>query len=113
MNKEELESLGERLHPKQKLNDLALFFKVFGDETRLRIIDVLAHQPLCVGDIATILEMTSSSISHQLSMLRSMNLVQTSKVGKTVFYRLSDAHIMDIFQKGMEHISEKVNNEAI
>ncbi|MCI8445548.1 MAG: winged helix-turn-helix transcriptional regulator [Bacilli bacterium] len=113
MEKKELNLMIQGLHTKQMLNDLALFFKVFGDETRLRMIDVLAHQPMCVGDIATILEMTPSSISHQLSMLRAMNLVQATKEGKTVFYQLSDAHIVDIFEKGLEHISEKVTDETI
>lgn len=99
------------LHSKRQLNDLAIFFKVFGDETRLRIIDALSTTPMCVGDIAELLGMTQSSISHQLSSLRAMNLVQTTKEGKTVYYALSDDHILDIFDKGIEHISEKVNYE--
>lgn len=101
----------QRLHNRNLLNDLAIFFKIFGDETRLRIIDALSIRPMCVGELADLLEMTHSSISHQLSSLRTMNLVQTTKDGKMVTYRLSDDHILDIFDKGVEHISEKVHYE--
>lgn len=100
-----------KLHNRNLLNDLAMFFKIFGDETRLRIIDALSMKPMCVGDLADLLGMTQSSISHQLSSLRTMNLVQTTKDGKMVTYQLSDDHILDIFDKGLEHISEKVNYE--
>ena len=100
-----------KLQNQELISELAFFFKVFGDETRLRIIDVLKDGPVCVGDIADILNMSQSSISHQLKSLRAMNLVQTMKEGKKVSYKLSDDHILDIFAKGIEHISEKVNYE--
>lgn len=92
---------------KQELEELAFFFKVFSDPTRLRIIHVLRKKSLCVSDIAEKLEMTHSSISHQLKILRAMNLVCTDKVGKVVYYKLSDRHILDIFDKGYEHVCER------
>ncbi len=92
---------------KQELEALAFFFKVFGDVTRLRIIQVLRTNSMCVSDIAEELKMTPSSISHQLKTLRTMNLVKTDKVGKVVYYKLSDRHIFDIFDKGYEHICER------
>lgn len=90
----------------QELLDLAEFFKVFGDSTRIKILHVLSQSEMCVCDIATLLQMGQSAISHQLRILKQMRLVNFRRDGKTVFYSLSDGHIQTILDQGMEHISE-------
>ncbi len=90
----------------QELLDLAEFFKVFGDSTRIKILYVLSQSEMCVCDIATLLQMGQSAISHQLRILKQMRLVNFRRDGKTVFYSLSDGHIQTILDQGMEHISE-------
>ena len=89
------------------LFDLAELFKIFGDSTRIRIISALFKTEMCVCDIAELLKMTQSAISHQLRILRQSKLVKTRKEGKTVFYSLADEHVMQIFDQGLSHISEK------
>lgn len=90
----------------EKLGDLASFFKVFGDVTRIRILYALLCSEMCVCDLAQILDMTQSAISHQLRLLKQMALVKNRREGKTVFYSLSDGHISTILSQGMEHIEE-------
>lgn len=90
----------------QQLLDLSEFFKVFGDSTRIKILYVLSQSEMCVCDIATLLQMGQSAISHQLRVLKQMRLVSFRREGKTVFYSLADAHIQTILAQGMEHISE-------
>ena len=90
----------------QQLLDLSEFFKVFGDSTRIKILYVLSQSEMCVCDIATLLQMGQSAISHQLRVLKQMRLVSFRRDGKTVFYKLADAHIQAILAQGMEHISE-------
>ena len=90
----------------EKLEDLAAFFKVFGDTTRVRILYALLCSEMCVCDLAQILQMTQSAISHQLRYLKQMALVKNRREGKTVFYSLSDGHISTILSQGMEHIEE-------
>ena len=89
-----------------KLNALASFFKVFGDVTRIRILYALLCSEMCVCDLAQVLDMTQSAISHQLRYLKQMALVKNRREGKTVFYSLSDDHISSILSQGMEHIEE-------
>ncbi len=90
----------------EDLYDLAEFFRVFGDTTRVKIICALFSAELCVCDIAALLSMTQSAISHQLRILKQTRLVKYRREGKTVFYSLDDDHIKNIFAQGMEHISE-------
>ncbi len=90
----------------QQLLDLSEFFKVFGDSTRIKILYVLSQSEMCVCDIANLLQMGQSAISHQLRILKQMRLVSFRREGKTVFYKLADAHIQTILAQGMEHISE-------
>lgn len=92
--------------PDEKLIDLADFFKVFGDTTRIKILYVLFQSEMCVCDIANLLNMTQSAISHQLRTLKQMQLVKFRRDGKTVLYSLSDSHIKTIINQGMEHINE-------
>lgn len=86
--------------------DLAEFFKVFADSTRMKIIYALLEQELCVCDIANIVQTTQSAISHQLRILKQSKLVKYRKVGKVVYYSLDDEHIAQIVKKGREHIEE-------
>ena len=90
----------------QQLLDLSEFFKIFGDSTRIKILYVLSQSEMCVCDIATLLQMGQSAVSHQLRVLKQMRLVSFRREGKTVFYRLVDSHIQTILAQGMEHISE-------
>lgn len=90
----------------QELLDLAEFFKIFGDSTRIKILYVLSQSEMCVCDIASLLMMGQSAISHQLRVLKQMRLVKFRREGKTVFYSLSDGHIQTILAQGMEHIKE-------
>ena len=95
-----------KLHSKELLFGLSEFYKIFGDQTRLRILDALLNKPLCVNEISELLDMTQSAISHQLKNLRTSNLVKTDKIGKNVYYSISDEHIKIILKYGLEHISE-------
>ena len=86
--------------------DLADLYKMFADSTRVRILWALSREEMCVCDIAVLLDMTKSAISHQLKSLRLSNLVKYDKRGKEVYYSLADSHVKDIFEKGFEHIHE-------
>ncbi|MDR3208208.1 MAG: metalloregulator ArsR/SmtB family transcription factor [Oscillospiraceae bacterium] len=88
------------------LLDLADLFKVFGDSTRVKIISALLHAELCVCDIASLLGMTKSSISHQLRALRQAKLVKTRRAGKVIYYALDDDHVAGIFAQGLAHATE-------
>ncbi|WP_101773163.1 ArsR/SmtB family transcription factor [Peptostreptococcus faecalis] len=90
----------------EKIDDLAEFFKVFGDVTRIKIIKVLFDKELCVCEIADLIGMTQSAISHQLRTLKKARLVKFRKEGKTVYYSLDDSHVRDIFDCGLSHINE-------
>lgn len=98
--------VNEVMPGEQQLMDLAEFFKVFGDSTRIKILYVLSQSEMCVCDIATLLQMGQSAISHQLRVLKQMRLVKFRRDGKTVFYSLADDHIQTILAQGMEHIEE-------
>ena len=95
-------------HSKELLFGLSEFYKIFGDTTRLRILDALLNRPMCVHDISEILNVSQSAISHQLKNLRSSNLVKTEKIGKNVYYSISDDHIKIILSYGLEHIKEVI-----
>ena len=98
--------------PKDELlGDLSDFFKVIGDGTRIKILWALDSNEMCVCDIANLLNMTKSAVSHQLRGLREANLVKFRKSGKEVFYSLSDKHVKEIFEQGLIHIQEKKGEE--
>ena len=88
------------------LYDLADLFKIFSDTTRIKILYVLSEHSMCVCDIATLLNMTVSAVSHQLKILKTAKLVKHKKEGKTVFYSLCDDHVKTIINNGLEHINE-------
>ncbi|MCH5253412.1 MAG: helix-turn-helix transcriptional regulator [Lachnospiraceae bacterium] len=88
------------------LYDLAELFKVFGDSTRIKILYSLFETELCVYDIARLLNLSQSSVSHQLRILKSSKLVKFRREGKSVFYSLDDEHVRAIISMGMEHVEE-------
>lgn len=101
-----IEMVKKKMPQEEKLYDLAELFKVFGDTTRVKIISALFEAEMCVCDIAKLLTMTQSAISHQLRVLRQARLVKHRKEGKVVFYSLDGEHIKAIFNQGLEHILE-------
>lgn len=103
---EEVERIKDGMPPVEELVDLAEFYKVFGDVTRLKILYVLKESKMCVYDIAEAVEMSQSAVSHQLRVLKQMALVKYERVGKTVFYSLADSHIVTILSQGLDHIEE-------
>lgn len=104
---EEIVAQVNRAMPKEEtLFDLAELFKIFGDSTRIRILYVLFESEMCVCDIAQLLGMTQSAISHQLQVLKKSKLVKYRREGKTVFYSLADQHVRTILDQGTEHITE-------
>ena len=96
----------DTLPPEDTLYKLADLFKTFGDPTRIRILYTLAVGELCVCDIAEVLSMTQSAISHQLRVLKQMSLVRFRRDGKTIYYSLADAHVSTILDQGLDHINE-------
>ena len=86
-------------------------FKVLGDATRVRILDVLSRRELCVGDIAEVLGLTESAVSHQLRLLRNARLVRQRRAGQMIFYALDDQHIVGLFKQGREHVQERASTE--
>ena len=89
------------------LFDLNELFKVFGDSTRIRILYCLFASEMCVCDIAQLLNMTQSAISHQLRVLKQMSLVKFRRDGKTIYYSLADSHVATIMNQGLEHVTEE------
>jgi len=101
-----VDKVKKKMPDEAELYDLSDFFKVLGDSTRMKLIWALDESEMCVCDLAVLLSMTKSAISHQLSSLKQANLVKFRKEGKVVFYSLSDDHVKAIFEKGLEHIKE-------
>lgn len=85
---------------------LAETFKVLGDETRVRLLDALSRSELCVGDLASLLDLSESAVSHQLRLLRNMRLVRSRRAGRQIFYMLDDEHIVRLFRQGLDHVEE-------
>lgn len=104
---EVVDDVKKRMPSIEDLENLGKFFKILGDSTRVKIIWALDESEMCVCDIAVLLNMTKSAISHQLKTLKEANLVKFRREGKVVYYSLKDDHVKDIFEKGMEHIKEK------
>ena len=101
-----LKIVNDTMPEETELYDLAELFKVFGDSTRIRILFVLFEAEVCVCDLAKVLNMTQSAISHQLRILKANKLVNSRREGKSVFYSLADGHVRTIIAQGREHIEE-------
>ena len=101
-----LRIVNETMPEETELYDLAELFKVFGDSTRIRILFVLFEAEVCVCDLAAVLNMTQSAISHQLRILKQNKLVKSRREGKSIFYSLADEHVRTVIAQGREHIEE-------
>lgn len=101
-----VKEVNEQMPDEEILYDLAELFKVFGDSTRIKILYVLFESEMCVNDIATVLNMTSSAISHQLRVLKQSQLIKFRRDGKQIYYSLADDHVRTILDQGMDHICE-------
>lgn len=106
VHEELLKIVNETMPEETELYDLAELFKVFGDSTRIRILFVLFEAEVCVCDLANVLNMTQSAISHQLRILKQNKLVKSRREGKSIFYSLADDHVRTIIAQGREHIEE-------
>ena len=101
-----LKIVNDTMPEETELYDLAELFKVFGDSTRIRILYALFESELCVGDIAQLLNLSQSAVSHQLKLLKDAKLVKFRREGKIIFYALDDEHVRTIISMGMEHVEE-------
>ncbi len=106
VHEELVKIVNETMPEETELYDLAELFKVFGDSTRIRILFVLFEAEVCVCDLAQVLHMTQSAISHQLKILKQSKLVKNRREGKSIFYSLADDHVRSIIAQGREHIEE-------
>lgn len=88
------------------VTDLAETFRTLGDPTRVRILDALSHGELCVCDLAALVSMSESAVSHQLRLLRNLRIVRPRREGRMVFYALDDRHIISLFRQGLRHVQE-------
>lgn len=101
-----ISSVNQDMPDEEMLYDLAELFRIFGDSTRIKILYVLFEAEMCVCDIAELLRMTQSAISHQLRVLKQSKLVKFRREGKTIYYSLADDHVRTIIGMGMEHLCE-------
>ncbi|NLJ96651.1 MAG: winged helix-turn-helix transcriptional regulator [Clostridiales bacterium] len=106
IHEEVVNKVREKMPKEETLYDLAELFKVFGDSTRIRILWALDESEMCVCDIASLLNMTQSAISHQLRVLKQAKLVKNRREGKVIYYSLDDDHVRLICDQGMAHIKE-------
>ena len=104
LHEDAVREVREKMPDEDTLYDLAEFFKIFGDSTRIRILYALFERELCVCDIAGLLGLTQTGVSHQLRILKANKLVKARRDGKTVFYSLDDEHVHDILNMGIEHL---------
>src|SRR3989441_8551610 len=108
----DIQVLREELLEEAAASGLAETFKVLGDTTRVRILDALSRSELCVGDIADLLGLNESAVSHQLRVLRGMRLVRPRRAGQSIFYALDDHHIVRLFEQGLKHVQERRSSES-
>lgn len=106
VNLEQVRQLHREILSQEKAQRMAEFFGLLGDANRLRIVSALAMQELCVCDLAAIVKMSESAVSHQLRALRSIRLVGYRKQGRNVFYRLKDSHVLNLYREVAEHLDE-------
>ena len=109
IHKEAVANVLNKLPSTTTFENLAKLFKLIGDPTRCRILFALDNEEMCVCDIANVLKMTKSAVSHQLRLLRQSQIVKTRKSGKEVYYTLDDEHIQKLFEIALEHINHQTN----
>ena len=103
---EKVEQCRKYMIGENEYDDMSMIFTMFGDSTRLKIMNALFANELCVSDLASLLQMSQSAISHQLASLKKTKLVTSRKIGKLVYYSMADEHIKNIFRMALEHIHE-------
>ncbi len=106
IHEDAIQEVQKHLLKEDELNRVSQLFKIISDPTRIKILFVLEKAELCVCDISVILNMTQSAISHQLKTLKDANLVTNRREGKTIFYKLADDHVHQIFNQALTHIKE-------
>ena len=106
IHEEIIEKVKGKMPEEETLSNLAELFKIFGDSTRVRILSALFISEICVCDLANILNMKQSAISHQLRILKQSKLIKSRRAGKVVYYSLDDEHVNNIFHEGLNHINE-------
>ena len=109
---EQVNKAKENMLENNLLKNMAIFYKAVSDETRLKIINALYNNKLCVCDISTLLNMTKSAVSHQLKYLKNAYLIDCTRVGKEIYYFLADEHVKEVFEISKEHIMEMKNEES-
>ena len=102
-----VKTVKEQLQSEEIITELAVFYKIFSDTTRVKILYALDKSDLCVCDISALLNMSISAVSHQLKILRDSYLVKTKREGKVIYYSLADEHVQKMIECGLEHILEK------
>lgn len=114
IHKDKVEKTKKEMLKTKTIYDISNFFKILGEPTRIKILNALDNNEMCVCDIANVLNMTKSTISHQLNILRQNNIVKYKKNGKEVYYTLDDEHVKEVFEVALSHIGHKGDtNEKI
>ena len=111
VHEDKLKIANENMPEDEELYDLAEFFKIFADSTRVSILFVLLETPLCVCDLAEVLNMKQPAVSYQLRILKQARLVKSRREGRTVYYSLSDDHVRGIIEMGRDHLEERHQEE--
>ena len=111
IHKDHIENVKKTMMNEESLLLIADFYKALSDSTRIKIINILQENELCVCDIAVLLNMTKSAVSHQLKCLREMNIVKNKKTGKEVFYTLADEHVKQILSISINHLGDCHNED--
>lgn len=107
-----IELVQDRMPDNVAIERVSSFFKVLGDNTRIRILYALKEKEMCAGDIAVLLDMTKSAVSHQLAIMRNMHQIRSRREGKNIFYSLDDQHIVDIINEALIHMTH-VDKEEV
>lgn len=108
VDQKKVAKVSQSMKPDSTIDKLALTFKVLGDSTRSKIVFALSRQELCVSDIANLLGVSQSAVSHQLRLLRNLDLVRHRRENRMTYYTLSDEHIRNLFTEGLKHVEEKL-----
>ncbi len=112
IHEDEVRAARQTLIDNHVAGHLAQIFSALSDPTRLRLISALSDHELCVCDLAVVLGMSQSAVSHQLRLLRNLNLVKFRKEGRVVYYALDDEHIRELYERGLEHVAHQIRMEA-
>ena len=107
-----VEDVKSKMLDNEFITEISTFFKILGDNTRVKILFALDHNEMCVCDIANVLNMTKSSISHQLSYLKDLNIVKSRKSGKEVYYSLDDEHVKEVYEVALSHVKEILDEKV-